>query len=90
MPPSPAILSPAMKELEGAVYDGRFHHDGHPVLTWCISNVMTSESGAGNYRMPDKKKPEDKIDAAIALFLAQYPAALALESAYISPVVRSA
>lgn len=89
MPPSPAILSPAMKELEGAVYDGRFHHDGHPILTWCVSNVMTSESGAGNYRMPDKQRPEFKIDAAIALFLAQYPAMLALDSGYISPVVRS-
>jgi phage terminase large subunit-like protein len=88
MPPSPAILSPAMKDLEGAVYDGRFHHDGHPVLTWCISNVMTSESGAGNYRMPDKQRPEFKIDAAIALFLAQYPAMLAQDPAFISPVVR--
>jgi len=77
MPPSPAILSPAMKELEAAVYDGRFHHDGHPVLAWCVSNVVTSESGAGNYRMPDKRKPESKIDAAIALILAQYPAMLA-------------
>lgn len=77
MPPSPAILSPAMKELEAAVYDGRLHHDGHPVLTWCISNVVTRETGSGNYTMPDKKKTESKIDAAIALLLAQYPAMLA-------------
>lgn len=70
VPPSPASLSPAMKELEAAVYDGRFHHDGHPVLTWCMSNVKTRETAAGNYTMPDKDRPESKIDAAVALFIA--------------------
>jgi phage terminase large subunit-like protein len=69
-PPSPAILSPAMKELEAAVYDGRFHHDGHPVMTWCMSNVQTRESSVGNYTMPEKERPENKIDAAVALFIA--------------------
>ena len=70
VPPSPAELSPAMKELEAAVYDGRFHHDGNPVLTWCIGNVLTRETSAGNYTMPDKERPENKIDCAVALFIA--------------------
>jgi len=76
VPPSPSVLSPAMKELEAAVYDGRFHHDGHPVLTWCISNVLTRESAAGNYSMPYKERPENKIDAAVALFIAMSRARL--------------
>jgi phage terminase large subunit-like protein len=76
-PPSPSVLSPAMKELEAAVYDGRFHHDGHPVLTWCISNVLTRETAAGNYTIPDKQRPESKIDAAVALFIAMTRAMLA-------------
>jgi phage terminase large subunit-like protein len=59
-----------MKELEAAIYDGRFHHDGNPILTWCMSNVLTRETPAGNYTMPDKPKPESKIDAAMALFIA--------------------
>jgi phage terminase large subunit-like protein len=76
-PPSPAVLSPAMKELEAAVYDGRFHHNGHPVLTWCMSNVLTRESAAGgNYSMPSKSRPENKIDAAVALFIAMARARL--------------
>ncbi|MBZ4260991.1 hypothetical protein LAN14_20735, partial [Mycobacterium tuberculosis] len=33
-------MSPAMKELEAALAGGRFHHDGNPILTWCISNVI--------------------------------------------------
>lgn len=70
VPPNPTNLSPALKELEAAVYDGRFHHDGNPVLTWCVSNLLTSETSAGNYTMPAKSRPENKIDAAIALLLA--------------------
>jgi phage terminase large subunit-like protein len=77
VPPSPAELSPAMKELEAAVYDGRFHFDGHPILTWCISNVLTRETTAGNYTMPDKERPESKIDVAIALFIAMRRAMVA-------------
>jgi phage terminase large subunit-like protein len=77
VPPSPAVLSPAMKELEAAIYDGRFHHNGHPVLAWCMSNVLTRETAAGNYTMPDKARPESKIDCAMALFIAMTRARLA-------------
>jgi phage terminase large subunit-like protein len=69
IPPSPAQLSPAMKELEAAVHDGRFHYDGHPVLTWAMGNVLSRETAAGNLTMPDKPKPEAKIDPAVALFI---------------------
>lgn len=77
VPPSPASLSPAMKELEAAVYDGRFHFDGDPVLTWCVSNLLTRETAAGNYTMPTKPTPEAKIDVAIALLIAIARARLA-------------
>jgi phage terminase large subunit-like protein len=70
IPPSPAQLSPAMKELQAAVYDGRFHYDGHPILTWAMGNVLSRETPAGNLTMPDKPKPESKIDPAVALFIA--------------------
>jgi phage terminase large subunit-like protein len=63
------VLSPALKELEAAVYDGRFFHNNNPVLNWCMSNVMARETAAGNYTMPDKQRPDNKIDAAIALFI---------------------
>jgi phage terminase large subunit-like protein len=33
-------LSEPMKELEAAVYDGRFHYNGDPILTWAMSNVV--------------------------------------------------
>jgi phage terminase large subunit-like protein len=63
-------LTLAMKELEAAVADGRFHHDGNPVMSWCVSNIVTHETGMGNYAMPGKEKKENKIDAGIALLIA--------------------
>lgn len=75
--PNPGELSPAMKELEAAVLDKRFHHDGHPILTWAMSNVTTRETSAGNYTMPDKQRPENKIDPAVALFIAMVRARVA-------------
>lgn len=77
VPQREAVLSPAMKELEAAIYDGRFHHDGNPVLTFCMNNVLTRETAAGNYTMPDKQRPEAKIDAAVALFIAMVRAMVA-------------
>lgn len=68
--PSPKELSPAMKELEAAVYDGRFHYDGNPLLEWAMGNVLTRETGGGNLMMPTKPRPEAKIDPAVALFIA--------------------
>jgi phage terminase large subunit-like protein len=76
VPAKPLSLTPAMKELEAAVSDGRFHHDGNPILTWCISNVLTRETAMGVYTQPDKSNPENKIDAAMALFTAMHQAML--------------
>jgi phage terminase large subunit-like protein len=60
------FLSPSMKALEAAVLDKRVHHNGDPVLTWCISNVVASIDANENI-FPRKDKPELKIDAAVAL-----------------------
>lgn len=79
VPPSPAEMSPAMKELEAAVADGRFHHDNNPILNWCVSNGTTRETAVGNYKMLDKERPESKIDAVIALLIAMTRARLTPE-----------
>jgi len=33
-------MSDPMKELEAAIESGRFHHDGNPIMVWCLSNVI--------------------------------------------------
>jgi phage terminase large subunit-like protein len=69
-------ISPAMRAVESAIADGRFHVAPNPVLTWCFSNVVTHEGPNSIYRMPDKERPENKIDSAMATFFAMSRAML--------------
>ena len=62
-------LSEPMKELEAAVYDGRFHFDGNPVLTWAASNVVCHLDKNDNL-FPTKQGYEQKIDPVTALLTA--------------------
>lgn len=64
-------LSDPMKELEAAIEAGRFHHDGNPIMTWCIGNVV-GKYAAGNDDIvrPVKEIPENKIDVAVGLMMA--------------------
>lgn len=62
-------MSEPMKELEALVLAGRFHHDGCPILTWMISNVV-AHSNSNDDIMPRKEFPENKIDGAVALIAA--------------------
>lgn len=66
VPQLPKYLSEPMKELEAAVYDGRLHHNGDPVLEWAISNVISHRDKNDNF-FPTKQRYENKIDPATAL-----------------------
>lgn len=67
--PSVLNFSEPMKELEAAVLDGRFHHDGNPCHTWQISNVVCHTDKKDNI-YPNKERPENKIDYVVALIMA--------------------
>jgi phage terminase large subunit-like protein len=62
-------FSPAIIELDAAMRSGRLRHDGHPVLAWCLGNVVGNADRRGNL-YPTKQRPEQKIDAAVALMMA--------------------
>ena len=62
-------MSPAMKEFEALVKEGKLWHDGNPILTWMISNVVGREDAKGNV-YPRKERPENKIDGAVAAIMA--------------------
>lgn len=62
-------MSEPMKELEALVLQGRIHHNGDPVLTWMISNVVAKLDAKENI-YPKKEFPENKIDGAVALIMA--------------------
>lgn len=44
-------------------------HDGCPVLAWQAGNLIIDRNTRGEY-MPDKKNPENKIDAMVAILMA--------------------
>lgn len=71
-------LSDPMKELEAAIESGRFHHDGNPIMTWCISNVIGKNiPGNDDVVRPIKQGNDNKIDGAVALIMAIGQAMLA-------------
>ncbi len=48
-------------ELLRQVKAGELQHGGHPVMTWCASNLTVAEDAAGNIK-PDKERSVEKID----------------------------
>ncbi len=63
------MLSEPMKEIEAALKDGKFHHDGNPVTTWMFGNVMCKVDKKDNV-FPFKEGEENKIDGAVATITA--------------------
>jgi phage terminase large subunit-like protein len=60
-----------MKELEAAILSGRFHHDGNPIMTWCMGNVIGKNlPGNDDVVRPIKQGNDNKIDGAVALIMA--------------------
>lgn len=63
-------MSDPMKELEAAILTGRFHHDGNPLMTWCIGNVIGKNlPGNDDVVRPIKQGNDNKIDGAVALIM---------------------
>lgn len=69
--PTLANFTLAMKECEALVRQGRLHHQGNPVLDWCISCTEAYINSNGDMRpVKDKNNPLQKIDGTVALLTA--------------------
>lgn len=77
----PTVLnfSEPMKETEALMRERRLAHDGDPILSWMLSNVVAKEDAKDNV-YPRKDSPENKIDGAVALISAFGAMKLAPES----------
>jgi len=62
-------MSPALRELEGEILNGRIAHGNHPVLTMCMANAVVQTDPAGNRKL-NKEKSRSRIDGAVALCMA--------------------
>lgn len=64
----PTVLnfSEPMKQVEALIRDRALLHDGDPVMTWAMSNVVATMDAKDNV-YPRKERDENKIDPFIAL-----------------------
>ena len=62
-------FSEPMKNLEALTLQGKLLHDGDPVLSWMVSNVVAHLDAKDNI-YPRKERPENKIDGVVALIMA--------------------
>ena len=61
-------FSEQTKELESLMRTGKLRHEGNPVMSWMISNVVGHYDAKDNV-YPRKERPENKIDGAIGLIM---------------------
>ena len=76
-------FSEPMKELEALTLAGRLHHNGCPVMTWMISNVVCHRDAKDNI-YPRKEFEQNKIDGPVAAIMALNRAMFAEETSYDS------
>lgn len=62
-------FSEPTKELSAAIASGRVQHDGNPILTWSIGNVVGHFDARQNV-YPRRARPEGKIDPVISMIMA--------------------
>lgn len=68
-PPTTTNYSEPMKMLEALVLNGSLKHDGNPMMTWMISNVVCHRDQKQQI-YPRKEREENKIDGAVAAIAA--------------------
>lgn len=64
-------VSEPMKQIEALILDGKYWHDGNPMMTWMVGNVSARLDIRGNI-FPNKDRPNDprcKIDGVPAAIM---------------------
>lgn len=62
-------FSDPMKDLDALIRGGLIDHDGDPVTTWMLSNVVAKADAKDNV-YPRKERAENKIDGAVSAIMA--------------------
>lgn len=64
------FFTPPLLQVENMVLERRLVHDGNPVMTWMVSNLVVKVSKYNELRAPTKERPENKIDGPMAMLMA--------------------
>ncbi len=51
-------ISPPMKQIEALILDGKYWHDGNPMMTWMVGNV-SAKLNINDDIFPNKARPND-------------------------------
>jgi phage terminase large subunit-like protein len=83
-------MSEPMKLFESLVLQGKLTHDGNPMMTWMVSNVVCHRDVKDNI-YPRKERDENKIDGPVAAIMAigrivanQPPESDSIEQGFVS------
>lgn len=58
--------SPALRDMESAILNGKVAHGAHPVLTMCAANAVVQTDPAGNRKLT-KSRSRGRIDGLVAM-----------------------
>lgn len=64
------FFTPPLIQVENVVLEKKLRHDGNPVMSWMISNVVVKVSKFNELRSPTKERQENKIDGPMAMLMA--------------------
>lgn len=64
------FFTPPLIQVENLVLEKKLKHDGNPVMSWMVSNVVVKVSKFNELRSPTKERPENKIDGPMAMLMA--------------------
>lgn len=59
-------MSPALRDMESVLLNGKMAHGGHPVLTMCAANAVIQMDPAGSRKL-SKSRSRGRIDGMVAL-----------------------
>lgn len=62
-------MSPALRDLESEILNGRLAHGMHPVLAMCAANAVVRANPAGDRKL-DKARSSGRIDGMVGLAMA--------------------
>tara|TARA_R110000787_G_scaffold285016_2_gene399586 strand:- start:11713 stop:13254 length:1542 start_codon:yes stop_codon:yes gene_type:complete len=62
-------MSPALRDTESAILNGKLLHDNNPVMNMCAANAVIQSDPAGNKKLT-KAKSSGRIDGMISLVMA--------------------
>lgn len=70
IPQRSVFFTEPLQEVFALVLAGKLKHDGNPVMSWMVGNLVVMTSKYNELKSPTKNREEDKIDGAIAMLMA--------------------